>query len=472
MLRFRPFRAVAAAFLFSQLLISYVWFGLVIWPALAVDERPRKLRDTHERNALRLYDAFVTLKGVYVKIGQFLSTQAVLLPAPYLAQMVKMQDRNPSASEPAVRARIHQQYNAPVEEVFAAFEPEPLACASIGQVHRVTLKDGRDAVIKVKYPGIDRYFQADLAVVRTLLPFFVMVLEYVIHHERTGVDHPAIIAEFVKYISLELDYEHETENHRRMYEQLGGLRKKALVIVPELYEEHCREAVICMQYIEAHRLSERYAEPEVPGANKDLVFSSLVESLFYTIAYHGFFQADTHPGNFLVTDANPLDPDSDAVLVMLDFGCTKELPENGRTGIVDIVNGYLQGESRSVTEALWEQGLRTRMHTKDSLHLWVDKGVLFLDEIFKYFKSGNDIVAHLQNHLSYIAEEFHTLGSGHRIAAVPEHYLLLGRVVATAPVPLDKYMPQTDMIRIAMRYMGVLAAKAMQEKSSVVLRRS
>ena len=109
MLRFRPFRAVAAAFLFSQLLISYVWFGLVIWPALAVDERPRKLRDTHERNALRLYDAFVTLKGVYVKIGQFLSTQAVLLPAPYLAQMVKMQDRNPSASEPAVRARIRSR---------------------------------------------------------------------------------------------------------------------------------------------------------------------------------------------------------------------------------------------------------------------------------------------------------------------------------------------------------------------------
>lgn len=189
----------------------------------------------------------------------------------------------------------------------------------------------------------------------------------------------------------------------------------------------------------------------------------MVECLFYTIAYHGFFQADTHPGNFMVLDDDPENPDVPATLVMLDFGCTKDFPEGFRRGVVDVVNGYLTKTPEKITAALWEQGFRTKLQTLESLGLWVTQGVRITDEILGFFRDGTDIVDHLRHNLAEMASEFLELHDAHRIAAVPEHYALLARVIATAPVPLEEYMPQVDFLPIALTYVSVLANKARED---------
>jgi len=465
MLHNRVIRSVVSVLLFTRILLSYVWFGLVAQKRLPRGQgvRRQRLEELHEMNAKRMYKYFVRLKGVYIKIGQFLSTQAAFLPPAYLLEMVKMQDQNPVAHESAIRKRIEEEYGAPAEEVFTRFEPVPLACASIGQVHRVTLKDGREAVIKVKYPGIDKFFFADLKVVRMMLPWFIRILEYGLYQEQTGIDYTALIDEFVKYITKELNYRNEAYNQQRMHEQLAGMAEKGMVRVPLLYPEYCRGAVICMEYIPARKIVPWYVDEETAAEKKNWVFRCMVECLFYTIAYHGFFQADTHPGNFLVIDEEPSSADSPATLVMLDFGCTKDFPEGFRAGVVQVINGFLTKQHAQITDALWEQGFRTKLQTRDSFDLWVRQGIKITDEILGFFRDGTDIIDHLRHNLAEMAAEFIKLHDEHRIASVPEHYAMLARVLATAPVPMEEHMPKVDFLPIAMTYVSVLAGKAREE---------
>ncbi len=463
-LKFRLIRAVLAVSLFSKILASYVWFGLMTYRRTPKSSRREKLDALHGRNARRLYDDFVRLKGVYIKIGQFLSTQAAFLPPQYLMEMVKMQDQMPTASEKEVRQRIIEQYGKPAEEVFAKFDPIPLACASIGQVHRVTLKDGREAVIKVKYPGIDRFFFADIKVVRLTLPIFVKILEWGFYREPSGIAFSELIDEFATYIRLELDYRNEARNQIRMYDQLKGLQDRGMVVVPRLYEDYCREAILCMEFIQARKIVPWYSDSRVPAEKKNWIFRCLVECLFYTISYHGFFQADTHPGNFMVLDESPESPSSPATLVMLDFGCTKDFPEGFRADVVKVVNGYLTRRHDQITDALWNQGFRTRLQTRDSFEMWVKQGIRITDEILGFFRDGTSLINLLQNNLAEMTAEFVVLHEEHRISSVPHHYALLARVLATAPVPLEVHMPKVDFLPIAITYIGVLASKVTTEK--------
>lgn len=465
MLHNRVIRSVVSVLFFTRILMSYVWFGMVTQKRIPKGQgmRRKALESLHEINAKRMYGYFVRLKGVYIKIGQFLSTQAAFLPPAYLIEMVKMQDQNPIAHESAIRARIVEEFGAQPEEVFARFDTAPLACASIGQVHRVQLKDGRQAVLKVKYPGIDLFFFADLKVVKLMLPWFIRILEFGLYQESTGINYNALIDEFIKYISKELDYRNEALNQERMYEQLEGMRAKRMVAIPRLYKEYCRDSIICMEFIDALKIVPWYTNPKVPNQKKDWIFRCMVECLFYTIAYHGFFQADTHPGNFMVLDDDPENPDVPATLVMLDFGCTKDFPEGFRLGVVEVVNGYLTKTPEKITTALWEQGFRTKQQTLESLELWVTQGVGITDEILGFFRDGTDIVEHLRHNLAEMASEFLELHDAHRIAAVPEHYALLARVIATAPVPLEEYMPRVDFLPIALTYVSVLASKARED---------
>lgn len=465
MLQNRFWRAVVTTWLFGRILISYISFGLFVRPFLSEERRREKLDAIHALNAGRLYADFIRLKGVYIKIGQFLSTQAAIIPPAYLAEMAKMQDQMPEATVEEIRERILQEFGEPAEKVFAEFDPEPLACASIGQVHRVKLHDGRDSVVKVKYPGIDDYFHADLKVIRALVPIAIKLIELTLYREESGVNHNEILHEFIDHIRMELDYRRERSNHLRMYEQLSGLRAKNQVIVPELYEEYCRDAVICMEFIQGNRIMPWYMNKRVAGHKKDWLFKCLVECLFYTISYHGFFQADTHPGNFMVHDADPENPDSQATLVMLDFGCSKDFPPGFRAGVVQVINGYLTKKHELIVDALWDQGFRTKLHTKDSLAKWVEQGVRLTDETMSFFREGTDVIEILREKLVTEQEVFFKLFMQHRIAAVPQHYAMLLRVLVTAPVPLEAHMPKVDFMPMAMSYMSVLATKARTEEA-------
>ncbi len=464
LLDYRIPRTLITTYLFTRVLISYVWFALVVNPLTARDKRQEAIEKVHAVNARRIYDSFVLLKGVYIKIGQFLSTQMALLPSVYLVEMTKMQDRVPRASIAQIRKRIMEEFGKTPEELLEYFDPDPLACASIGQVHRCRFKGGRDGVLKIKYPAIDARFHTDLNIIAVMTPIFVRIIELAWYKEMSGVDHKKTIGEFVKYIRMELDYRNEIQNHVKMRELLTDMRAKGQIIIPELYPEYCTSAVIGMEFIGANKMMDWYSDPKVPTAKKDLIYRFLLDSALFTITRHGFFQADTHPGNFMVYDKEPYNPDVKPALVMIDFGCAKQLPENFRIGTVDIINGYLTKNPDLITNALWTLDYRTKLYTKESLREWAVYGIKVTDLIVHHFGAGNDLIAHLKENLRNMTDDFNAVNDNHRIDRIPEQYVMLGRVLATPPIPIDKHQPKADLVQIIMPHMAALTIGANEDK--------
>lgn len=446
----RLIRSCVTVLLFGRILWSYIWLGVAVLPFVRdVERRHEKFRLRHERNARRIYNAFVRLKGVYIKLGQFLSTQ-VMLPPAYLAEMAKMQDRVPRAATEAVHRRIEQELGQSVGEAFAAFEDAPLACASIGQVHRCRTRDGRDAVLKVKYPGIERSFQRDLDLLRRLVPVFIKIIERIYYREATGIDHRAIVGEFVHYIGLELDYANEVANHRRMLEIM---RDRPDVVVPELFEAYCTDALIGMAYAEGRPMHAYFVDPEVPDARKNRAYEVLVDALLHQVSKYGFFQADTHPGNFLIAD------DGQTLrLVMLDFGCAKQLPENFRQCLLRAVQGYINRDPEMSAQAFWNMGFRTVKHTLDSLVRWADWVFELVDILVDHFNRGASIADFVKENAVALGEQHHRLSQTDRIDHIPEAYVMFGRALATPPVPFDVFQPTADLQALVMPHLANLAA--------------
>lgn len=431
--------------LFLHILRSYIWFGLVVKQIFRSENSQKKrIRRLHARNAARVYRAFILLKGVYIKVGQFLSTQ-LFLPPEYLHEMVKMQDRVPRAATSQIRERVLKEFGKEVEEVFARFDPEPLACASIGQVHRVTLKTGEEGVIKVKYPGIDGSFIKDLKLLRQLVPLFIKIIEVVYYGARSGINHHALVGEFVKYIRMELDYANEIKNHKNMY---AILHDQPHAVAPKLYEDLCSHSIICMEYIEAEKMIDFFVAEDIDQEEKNQVYLHLANALLYQVSKYGLFQADTHPGNFMVRG----EPGKREV-VFIDFGCVKKLPDEFRQGILKSVQGYINRDAEMAAKAYWEMGFRTKKSSLDALIKWAEYAFDLVDLVLDHFRRGESLAIYVKQNGTKMAEDSLALSLTDRIDYVPEEYIMFGRAIATPPVPYDRFQPQVDLMQVILPHM-------------------
>lgn len=449
-LSIRWIRVVVTVALFLQVLLSYLWVALVR------RGNNKALAKAHYKNAERVYRAFILLKGVYIKAGQFLSTQVAVLPPPYLVAMARMQDRVPKAHNDAIIRRLEEHFQKPISEVFQRFDIEPLATASIGQVHRAQLHDGRDVVVKVRYPGIVKFFMSDLKVIELLVPIFVTILEWAFEGGLSGVDHRGNISELVHYLREELDYENERRNHERMIEVVSDFPDDGIK-VPAIYPELCGSAVIVMEYVEAVNLGTWFLRKDIDDETKNKVYATLFKVSVHGILRHGYFQADPHPGNYMVT------PDHKVVLI--DFGCTQQLPEQFHRGILKIIGGFLSNNPRQTAEALFELGFRTRQHTVESLQVWTEYGFAIIREVLGHFERGDSFIEHLQDNVMKYAAEALKLRDEHRLAAVPKTYVMLGRALATPPVPYNRFQPKLNLQEIVMPYVFDLTVRNQQATS-------
>ncbi len=424
----------------ALVLFAYLWYRRVTYYRVGRDGRREALNRVHEQSARRLFVTFGRLRGAYIKLGQWLSTQAILPPA-YLIEFAKMQDQVEPLPFARIEAALERAWGADWRDRFDDVEEKPLAAASIAQVHRARLKGGREVVIKCQYPGIERFFSKDLALVEVMHPWYVRAIELNFPELRTTIDHRAMIAELFRYINRELDYVNELHYQNKMRELFATWKS---VIIPEPIEGLCTPHVICMEYIEGTRIL-----PWFEAANqedRDKVYETFVDMALYTMVAKGIFQSDTHPGNFLITP--------DHRLVLLDFGCVKELKPEFRKGTIGLVQAYLNRDPQAGAEILWNLGFRTRQQTIESLTKWMEYAIKMSDVVLDHFKHGHDLVAHLQDNLAALSKEFTDLNSQHSVASVPEEYMLLGRALATSPVPLDKYKPQVDVIPLALEHLA------------------
>jgi ubiquinone biosynthesis protein len=274
-------------------------------------------RKSDKSRGVRIREALQELGPIYVKFGQSVSTRLDMLPADIGEELVKLQDQMPPFSGEEACAQILSIYGRPVDEVFAEFDPEALAAASIAQVHVARLHSGEEVVVKLLRPGVRAEIERDLEVMHALAR---MARRY--WKEARRLRPVEVVAEYEKTVLNELDLMREAANASQLRRNFLGSEQ---LYVPEVYWDYCRPAAMVMERIHGVPISDMDALRR-SGADIPKLAANGVEIFFTQCFRDNFFHADMHPGNIFVDVSDPENPKYAAV----DFGIMGTLDDRDR----------------------------------------------------------------------------------------------------------------------------------------------
>ena len=337
----RPARGDVRPFLVFWRLVPFLAAFLRDRRRWIVVGRPRALTaEQHRKRARRLTATVAELGPTFIKLAQVFASRADILPEPYLSEIGQLTDRVPPLPLPVIEEVIAREFGEPPSVLFECFHPEPLAAASLGQVHRARV-DGREVVVKVLRPGVEEIVAVDLHAAFRIL-FFVNVL-FPNHHVRAIT---TIVREFAKRIEEEMDFRQEARNAQLIRANFAGDTR---VAVPQVMEELTRQRVLVLEYMEGtkiDRLQERIAAGEL---SVPALLETLVEMYVKMMLVDGLFHADPHPGNLLVAP--------DGRLVMLDFGMVIRVEQETRTRLIQTIMAAVRQDVDGVIAGFYELGL-------------------------------------------------------------------------------------------------------------------
>ncbi|MCM8750536.1 AarF/ABC1/UbiB kinase family protein [Thermomicrobiaceae bacterium CFH 74404] len=314
-------------------LLDQLGFG-----TLAVRERGR-LRaprlDHRASGAVHLRMALEELGPTFIKIGQVLSTREDLLPAEYISELARLRDRVPPVPTEAVVQEIERTFGRPLADLFCEFDPEPLASASIGQVHAARLRIGTTVVVKVRKPGIAEAIEEDLAILAQLARVAQRRAPLAEYYDLVG-----LVDEFAWTIRAELDYRREGRNADKLREQFSG---NPDIVIPRVIWERTAESVLTLKRIDGIPIDD-VAALDRAGIDRPALAQRAARVVLDAILLHGFFHADPHPGNFAVLP--------DGRIVAYDFGMVGRLDSHTRDSLLEALVGVIRQEPDRVIDAL------------------------------------------------------------------------------------------------------------------------
>jgi len=273
------------------------------------DESKEALEQRHLETAMKMVGALGQMKGAAMKLGQFASfIDTEFIPEEYREiyqeQLAKLRTDAPSMPWEKVEPLLEEEYDGePLSELFAEFETEAFAAASIGQVHRAELLDGRQVAVKIQYPGIAEALDADLRNAGTIVRLAKVL--------APGLDAKAIAEEIRERVMEELDYEYEAQNQRSF---ARAYREHPFIYVPEVVTRLSRRRVLVTEFVSGRGFEEI---KQLPHEERSRFGEIIFRGSFGSIYHLQHFNADTHPGNYLLMD--------DGRVAFLDFGMTKRL---------------------------------------------------------------------------------------------------------------------------------------------------
>jgi aarF domain-containing kinase len=342
----RAWRFVSVAWVAARIYAGYK--SIQLWSrVVGAARKEERYRRQDGRAARALYRSAVRLQGMLIKACQFIATRADVLPDAWVNTLSGLHDHVPPRPFAAIRERVEHELGRPLDDVFAEFDPRPLASASLAQVHAARLHDGRRCAVKVQYPGIEGIVRADLRNLAVIL----RVLAWLEH----DFDFRVLMREAFKYIPMELDFEHEADNCETIARNLAA---RADVVVPRVYREFSTRRVLVMELIEGIKITD-VAALERAGIDKRAVAQKLMEVFCEQVLRDGFFHADPHPGNVMVQPGPRL--------VLLDFGLAKDFPPRFRDGIVRLTFSILTVDNAGIAAAFEQLGFRTRDGSPETL---------------------------------------------------------------------------------------------------------
>lgn len=290
----------------------------------------------------RLRAALEDLGTTFIKIGQILSTRPDLLPPEYIAELQKLQDAVPAVPTALIVARIEAELGAPVKELFTAFDPMPLAAASIGQVHAVTLPGGIDAVVKVQRPGVRESVRIDLEIAARIARLAEERLSVV---ERTGINLPALVDEFGWTLRNELDYIREAKNAEIFQRNFVNT---PFVYIPAICWEYTTGQIITMERLRGLRIDD-VAGLAAAGHQPAEIAEQSAKIVLKEVFEDGFFHADLHPGNLFVLP--------DGTIGAIDFGMVGAIDESTRAQLLLLLVAIIGQDADRITDHLYRLGV-------------------------------------------------------------------------------------------------------------------
>ncbi|TMA09667.1 MAG: AarF/ABC1/UbiB kinase family protein [Deltaproteobacteria bacterium] len=300
--RLREISAVVVRHGFGEL-----WDRAKIWDVLGRREDTQRLSRDEIRatTARRFRETLAELGPTFIKLGQILSSRPDILPPDFIAELSHLQDRASPMPVETVFELIETGLGRSAHQLFASIDPEPMASASIAQVHRATLASGEEVVVKVQRPGIEEQIRSDT----DLLFYLARFLEGVI--EETGIYTPTgIVTEFRNAMLLELDFENEARN---IEEFARNHADRPYVVIPKLYGDLSSRTVITLQELRGVKLKTVLESGQSAGIDRQQLARHVLEASFQQLFKDGLFHGDPHPGNIIVISLR--DPDTVARLL-------------------------------------------------------------------------------------------------------------------------------------------------------------
>jgi ubiquinone biosynthesis protein len=311
-------------------------------------------RDLSAPRGVRLRRALEELGPIFVKFGQLLSTRRDLMPPDIADELAKLQDRVPPFDSALAIAQIRKSLGAHPDQLFAEFSPEPVASASIAQVHFARLKDGTDVAVKVLRPGMKKSIEEDIALMK-IAAGWVDTLWV----DGRRLKPREVVAEFDKYLHDELDLMREAANASQLRR---NFRHSDLLIVPEMYWDYCSTSVIVMERMHGIPISQT-DRLVAEGVDLKKLSRDGVEIFFTQIFRDGFFHADMHPGNILVST----NPATFGRYIALDFGIVGTLTDFDKDYLSQNFLAFFRRDYKRVAEAHIESGWAPKETRVDEL---------------------------------------------------------------------------------------------------------
>jgi len=296
---------------------------------------------THERAARLLLRCALDLRGVIIKLCQAVATRSDVFPPPFVQVLKQCHDAVPPKPFALIRETVERELGKPLSAVFAEFDEQPLASASLAQVHRARLLDGEPVAVKVQYPDIEDIVRTDLANMKRAC----RVYEF---FDPQPLPLMPLLEELTQHIGFELDFLREADSADRVRALFADDER---VLVPRIHREWSTRRVLVMELVGGLKVTDK-AALEAAGLDPGDVVQDLMRIFVRMILAAGFFQADPHPGNLF---AMP-----DGRIVVIDFGLAKELPEGFGLGLFELMFSMMTENEAAMIRAFHELGFQTR----------------------------------------------------------------------------------------------------------------
>jgi len=374
----------------------------------------------------------IKLGVLMIKLGQFLSSRADLLPDRALTVLASLQDEVPAAPFEHVVSVIESELGKPVEEIFSVLERKCTAAASLGQVHKAVLAStGETVAVKIQRPNIDKLVQMDLSTIK----FVIWIINHLVD-TRDFIDLMGVYHEFRRTVFEEIDYVTEASNAQRFREMFVD---DPTIYIPRVHEDYISRRVLVLEWIDGIKIND-YASLDAIGYERMEIARRTVNAYFYQFFQEGFFHADPHPGNIFVKKGSP--PDG-PIIAFVDFGMVGTLTKNMKKAIKDLFLSFVTRDSKDLVQALVKLGF-----IGDGANLQsIERGMGLMME--QYFGMTLGEVRELD--MPEVAQDVENLLYGQPFQ-VPAQFAFTGRAIGTLVGVSTGLAPEFNFVDVATPY--------------------